>query len=299
MPRTMPSSDGAATRESSPGLNRAAPDGVVEDVAYQSRQIVALSAILALLRWRQRLGIAQQGEELAAGPEEFERVTNDRGDLSAHGARHQPLQLASTRRPERAVAIVTSNLPQRGSRRGSMTSARPNAGRGPHAGVCCRWRERSAAMLRGRRRGRSRSPSSATRAASSSAALLERPGRVQGVLHRRRRRLHAQGAPRDARRSPTPPSPRSNRSPKKARSIRCAHAASRTLRSHLEHRRDLAQAAPPAIATATPPATAASQSQVRSCARSPSKPAAQIASPTCARSAAALNLLIQSMSSRS
>ena len=67
-----------------PGLIAPRLDAVVEHAAEQSRQVVALSAILAFLRWRQRLGIAQQREELAASPEKFERVTDDGRDLIAH-----------------------------------------------------------------------------------------------------------------------------------------------------------------------------------------------------------------------
>src|ERR1019366_947140 len=63
---------------------RTALDAVVENSADQSRQVTALSLILALLRGAQRLGIAQQGEELAAAPEESQRMTDDRRDLLAH-----------------------------------------------------------------------------------------------------------------------------------------------------------------------------------------------------------------------
>ncbi len=52
----------------------------------QSRQVIALRPILAFLRRRQRLGIAQQGEELSPAPEEYDGVARDGGDLRANRA---------------------------------------------------------------------------------------------------------------------------------------------------------------------------------------------------------------------
>jgi len=70
--------------------HRAAPDAFVENSADKSRQVVALSAILALLGGWQRFGIAQQREELAPGPEESDGVPHDRRDLIARrGASRQ------------------------------------------------------------------------------------------------------------------------------------------------------------------------------------------------------------------
>src|ERR1019366_2971039 len=67
-----------------PRPHRTALDAVVENSADQLRQVIALSLILALLGGPQRLGIAQQCEELAAAPEKSQRMTHDRRDLLAH-----------------------------------------------------------------------------------------------------------------------------------------------------------------------------------------------------------------------
>jgi hypothetical protein len=78
----------------------------------------SLIAILALLRGRQGLGIAQHGKELAAAAEEYEGAPHDRRDLFTHrvasGQRHAnfALQFGESADHRRGVQLfLRSELP--------------------------------------------------------------------------------------------------------------------------------------------------------------------------------------------